>query len=331
MKNVHQQKMPPTELTWLLFFYCVPSKPVKNRMKIWRILLKNGALPFKGSVYLLPYSDDHRELLQWLITSVIGMDGEADFVQVDSVAATSNQQLIEAFDQQREKSYVELERSLNLLIRQLEKGEALQDTSVLLKEFNRLLRDFQGVQRIDFFASTTGERIKEKFRLYSTYFSDETEKGHIMASNSIPVCQISDYNGKTWVTRTRPFVDRMASAWLIKTFIDQRATFGFVDEETALQNSGDVVTYDMVGADFTHIGDMTTFEVLLASFSLSQPGLTRIAQIVHQLDLNDDKYTPHETEGVRGILEGIRKTATDDAETLTKGMTVFDMLLAASA
>jgi len=140
----------------------------------------------------------------------------------------------------------------------------------------------------------------------------------------------ADYQGKRWVTRKRPFIDRIASAWLIKGFIDKKAVFGFIDESEIEGLDKDTIAFDMVGGEFTHVGDMSTFEVLLKSFGLKGKALGVVAEIVHQLDLQDEKYRNPAAEGLREILDGIRKTVKDDHEALEKGMSIFEMLYAAN-
>lgn len=107
------QKKIGNKQEWLLFFYSVPSKPVSSRMKIWRMLVKAGAVPFKGSAYMLPASDDHYELFQWLVSSVTTMQGEAAFVKVAGIETMKEAEIVALFDQQREKDYLDLSSRLD--------------------------------------------------------------------------------------------------------------------------------------------------------------------------------------------------------------------------
>jgi len=145
----------------------------------------------------------------------------------------------------------------------------------------------------------------------------------------IPARQIKEYQGRTWTTRKRPFIDRMASAWLIRKFIDRKASFTFMDE-SKLKSSGEgTVSFDVSGGDFTHWGDLCTFEVLVKSFGLKDIIVKKIAEIVHELDIKDDRYRTADAKGLESVLAGIRKTAKDDADALEKGMAVFEMIYAA--
>jgi len=138
--------------------------------------------------------------------------------------------------------------------------------------------------------------------------------------------KIEEYQDKTWATRKRPFVDRFASAWLIKKFIDENASFVFIDENNLDKMDKDVIPFDIRGGRFTHAGDLCTFEVLMKSFSLKDKTLRKIAEIVHELDVKDDKFRNPEAKGIEDILSGIRKTAKDDNESLGKGIAIFEML-----
>ncbi len=137
-----------------------------------------------------------------------------------------------------------------------------------------------------------------------------------------------DYQGRTWVTRRKPFVDRIASAWLVKRFIDRKAVFKFVEEKKIESIGKGSVLFDIGGGEFTHTGTLCTFETLLGSFSLKDKALKKIAEIVHELDIGDGLHQNPESKGIEEILRGIRKTANEDAEVLKRGMEVFEMLYA---
>jgi len=136
----------------------------------------------------------------------------------------------------------------------------------------------------------------------------------------------ADYHGRTWATRRHPFVDRMACAWLIKHSIDPDAVFEFIDEDGKNSLPPSTIVFDMSGGEFTHSGDLCTFEVLLRVFGLKDKALKQIAETVHDLDMKDGKYQSQEALGVERILTGIRKTAIDDADALLQGIQVFEML-----
>jgi hypothetical protein len=315
---------------WLIFFYSVPSKPVNARMKIWRRLAKAGAILIKGAVYVLPHNDENQELYQWLVSEVASLKGEGAFVSVDKIETMSNNEITELFNYQRERDYSLIEKNMEELERRtssVRKGTGISDHKKLLDPLNKLLKEFEDVRKIDFFSSKTGIALKKKIEvlqkeMQGLSMSGERQIHEVISRN------IEDYQGRIWVTRKRPFVDRMASAWLIRMFIDKKAVFRFADEYDIEKLDSDFVTFDVSGGTFTHIGDMCTFEILIKAFGLKDKPLKKIAEMVHELDIKDEKYKNPEVKGIEDILTGIRKTVKDDVEILEKGITVFEMLYA---
>lgn len=326
MKHVTQKK----GLGWLLFFYSAPSKPVSNRMKIWRKLIGAGAVQMKGAVYMLPFSDDNYEFFQWLVSEVAGMKGDAAFVRIERVETIRDSELIALFNRQRANDYKVIGKAcedIEIKLNSIRKGGKPQNIKGMSDQFAGLRKDFEEIRKIDFFSSKEGVSLSERIRRIHADIKivsgTETKKEKTVA---LTLKSPNDYQGKTWITRKRPFIDRMASAWLIKRFIDKNAAFDFVDEKDAETAGENAVTFDVRGGEFTHVGDMCTFEVLVRVFGLKDKALKKIAEIVHDLDMKDKKYGAVEAEGIEEILSGIRKTAKSDTETLEKGMAVFEML-----
>ena len=325
------QKLP----SWLLIFYSVPSKPVSNRMKIWRKLSKVGAIPLKGAVYILPYSEEHHELCQWLMSEVSAMGGEGDFVITNNFEMLKNTEITALFNTHREADYINMEKRLNefeIKVNSIKKGSKAKNIRTFKDRLNRHVKDFEDIKKIDFFSSKMGRRVENKLQSLRTEFKKITwtdmKKGDIEQKISIPHRSREDYQRKTWVTRKKPFVDRMASAWLIKKFIDQEAVFQFINERERENVDKDSVTVDMRGGEITHIGDLCTFEVIVKSFGIKDKVIKKIAELVHELDMRDDKYSPPEAKGIEEILLGIRKTIPNDMDALEKGISVFEMLYA---
>ncbi|MDP3111029.1 MAG: chromate resistance protein [Thermodesulfovibrionales bacterium] len=316
---------------WLLFFYSVPSKPVSNRMKVWRRLAKAGAIQSKGGVYILPYSEEHNELFQWLVSEVTAMKGEAAFVRVENIETMKNSEIIGLFNQQRERDYSVLMKNLEELERKVSsvrKGGGNQNNKKLMDQMTRIGKEFEGIRAVDFFSSKTGEDLKKNIKALESGLKGISGTG--AKEQKIPLAQkrAEDYQGRIWATRKRPFIDRMASAWLIEKFIDKSAVFKFMEEKDLESLAKGTVAFDVRGGEFTHIGDMCTFEVLIRSFGLKDKTLRKIAEMVHELDMKDEKYKNPEAKGVEEILTGIRKTAKNDTEAIEKGMAVFEMLYA---
>ncbi|WP_188055261.1 chromate resistance protein ChrB domain-containing protein [Oryzomonas rubra] len=318
---------------WLLFFYSAPSKPVSNRMRIWRMLVKAGAIQFKGSAYILPSSDDHYELFQWLVSSVAATQGEAAFVRVAGIETMKDAEIVGLFDQQREKEYLDLGNRLDAFqnrVGGVGKEAGTMDNKKIEEELNRFVKEFQDMGKIDFFCSKGRKELDKRLKALGNEIASRSRAESAQHAAEIVRRRAADYQGKRWVTRKRPFIDRMASAWLIQRFIDRKAAFGFIDESDVEGLDRDAIVFDMVGGEFTHVGELCTFEVLFKSFGLKDKALGVMSEIVHQLDLQDDKYRNPAAEGLREILDGIRKTVKDDHEALEKGMSIFEMFYAAN-
>lgn len=316
---------------WLLFFYSVPSKPVSFRVKIWRKLIKTGALPFKGSVYILPCNEEHYECFQWLVSEVASMGGEGAFVKASSIETLKDTDMINLFNEQREKDYRSIEKGIEETERKIDsikKGGALQNNKRLLEEFNRHSKDFEEIRRIDFFSSRTGNALKRRLNTIGAGIKNISGAGMKKQTAVVIPRRIEDFQGKVWVTRKNPFVDRMASAWLIKKFIAKEAVFKFINKHGIEDLDSNTIAFDVRGGEFTHIGDMCTIEVIIKTFGFKDKAIKRIAEIVHEIDLKDEKYHNPEENGIEEILTGIRKTAKSDADALEKGMAVFEMLYA---
>ena len=316
---------------WLFFFYSVPSKPVNNRMKVWRTLAKAGAVQFKGSVYILPFSDDHFEFFQWLVSSVKAMKGDAAFVRVSNAETINSSEIIEQFDEQRAKDYLQISDLLDGLetrLRTMEPGSLESNGRKIAEQLHKWQKEFEEVGKIDFFSSSARKLLDKRLKAIASEIAGRSGAKASTYTTEIMPRRVIDYQGKTWVTRKKPFIDRIASAWLIQRFIDKNPAFGFIDENEIEHLGKDTIAYDMVGAEFTHVGDLCTFEVLMKTFGLNDQAVGILAEIVHQLDLKDEKYKHPAAEGLREIFDGIRKTTANDHEALEKGMGVFEMLYA---
>lgn len=293
-------------------FYSMPSKPERNRLRIYRRLQKEGTLSLKDGVHLLPYSDDRYELFQWLSQEVKSLDGEMHFVIVEKIERLENSEIITLFKNQANESYTRIEEKITSF--RIDRDKEHESRSTLKK----IIADFEALYAIDFFGSSKGMKLKKALQEIQTSFEPTTQKSLILR------CNRADFQQKTWQTRPKPFVDRMASAWLIRTFIDPEAQFIF--DSTIDETQKNIITYDMDRATFTHIGDLCTFEVLLRTFGIDDVGVRQIANIIHNLDLNDEKYSTPEAHGVKAILSAIRNSGCDDRDMLKKSNEIFEYL-----
>lgn len=298
-------------------FYSMPSKPERDRIRIYRRLQKEGTLSLKDGVHILPFSDERYEFFQWLSQEIKTLGGEMQFVTIEKIELMENSDIIALFHMQAEGSYSTVEERIKAFrINVTQEHETRQN-------LKKIIRDFDALYAIDFFHSLKGEALQKAIQVAQ----NKVESAFESSATSEPIiaqCNIADYQAKQWQTRTRPFVDRMASAWLIQKYIDSEAEFIFAN--TIDTSNTNIVTYDMNDADFTHIGDLCTFEILLKSFNIQDNTLDNIAKIIHNLDINDDKYLTPEAEGIKLILTAIRANATDDLDILTKSSEIFEYL-----
>jgi hypothetical protein len=313
---------------WLLIFYSVPSHPVSNRMKIWRKLAKAGAVQLKGAVYILPATDEHEEFLQWLIGEVKSMGGDGAFVRSSEISLDEND-IRQLFLSQAEREYRGFEKKFETLERKVQsirKGAKQDENARLADHAGKLVRELDDIQLRDFFSSPIGVEMTKRMQALQTALKGLGGRG-VEPAVSVTAKRAADYQGRTWFTRKKPFIDRMASAWLIRRFVDSKAAFKFINESDLAGVGGNAATtFDIRDGEFTHIGDRCTFEVLMKSFGIRDKAVRKIAEIVHDIDVKDDKYSDPEATGVEEILIGIRKTAKNDSDALERGMAVFEML-----
>jgi hypothetical protein len=321
----------PAKEKWLLIFYSVPSQPVSNRMKIWRKLAKIGAVQLKGAVYILPNNDEHYELFQWLITEVASMGGDGAFVKASHIETLKESEIVALFNQQRENEYHAVEikiAELEMKLSSTRKGGRSQQTANLYELLKKNKKEFDDIRKTDFFSSKSGEVLNKRIKAVETGLRTIADPAPRVRPLSIARKDAVAYQGKTWLTRQKPFVDRMASAWFIRRFIDADAVFKFVSDHGAAVAEKNKVTFDIRDGEFTHIDDLCTFEVLVKAFGTKDRTVKKMAELVHELDVKDRKYDNPEAQGIEGVLTGIRKTSKTDQEALERGMDLFEMLYA---
>lgn len=326
LKTMTRTRTLPQE--WQLIFYSIPAHPVSGRMKIWRRLARAGAVQLKGAVYILPATDEHRELFQWIIGEVKAMGGDGSFVRTARIEPLSDGEVRGLFNSQRDAEYRDLKQALEVLERKVQssrKGAVAGVRESVGSDLASLRKTYEEIGGRDFFSAPLGRETGRRIQTLEASLKGLQEPG---PGKAVPLSRkdIKHYRRKVWVTRTRPFIDRMASAWLIRRFVDPAAAFRFIDEKDIDKLSPGEIAFDMQGGELTHHGDLCTFEVIVRSFGIKDKAIRKIAEIVHDLDLKDDKYGNSAASGIEEVLIGIRKTTKDDAEMLEKGMAVFEML-----
>jgi hypothetical protein len=310
---------------WLLLLHQLPPKPAYFRVRIWRRLQQLGAVALKNSVYALPASDETREDFEWLLREIVDGGGEACICEARVVDGLTDQDIRAQFDEARDADYREIADEARALAESARTGHALSAESRAESEgrVKRLRKRLADVAAIDFFGAS-GRQTAEGLVTGIESRLRPAESGGAMAEAAD--APLAGLKGKTWVTRRGVHVDRMATAWLVRRFIDPEARFKFVSERAYRPGPGEL-RFDMFEAEFTHDGDRCTFEVLLERAGLNDPALRQIGEIVHDIDVKDGKFDRPEAPGIAQLIAGIAMAHAEDDSRLERSAPVFDDLL----
>lgn len=309
----------------MLLIHQIPPRPAYLRVKIGRHLHRIGAVPIKNSVYALPRNEETQEDFQWVLRQVVKGGGDASIVEAKFIDGLSDEQVLALFQSAREADYREVAEQAREVAASLPRRGPPPDNRRIevANQIARLRQRLSELDAIDFFGAP-GREIAEgvvsglEARMKPTVESHEAPK---------PTVRREEYRGRTWVTRAGIKVDRMASAWLIRKFVDPEARFKFVPAK-GYQPQKREVRFDMFEAEFTHEGDLCTFEVLVERFGLVDPALRPIAEIVHDVDVKDAKYGREEAPGVGQVVAGIAAAHPDDEARLARGSALFEDMYA---
>ena len=318
----------PTDLSaatgvrrWLLFVHQVPSQPSNLRVRTWRRLQQLGAIAVRQAVYVLPESPSAREDFQWLKTEIESAGGQASVFTADSVDSWSDDAIIQEFRLSRQRAYGEVAGEIERLLRRTgsrRKSSRSPTPSRLLEGFRERVA---AIDRVDFFGSAGRDRA---VTLIGQLASQQTQSSRRLSQVKAAQNPRKLPRGALWVTRPRPGVDRMASAWLIRRFIDGRARFGFVPDPAAAP--AHAIPFDMFGVEFSHHGEHCTFETLCEVFAIREAAVIKMAEIVHDLDLKDSRFKSTEAPAIGLLIDGLQLGTDKDDELLARGMTLFDAL-----
>lgn len=357
--------------SWLLFSFTLPARNQAGRMRLWRRLTGLGAVIVKSAFYALPALPALREQMAWLCKETEDLGGEALYLESGPPATMAPGQMAALFTAARDADWQALEdearpllersRSLAVTLGQDEGSPrdrvtdpGAQRAAALHRELEgqlrKLLKRAEAQREIDYFPSGRGQAVAALLEEIGQALSGEAER----PDPALPRLDPADYQGLTWLTRQDPYVDRLASFWLVRRFIDPGARIAFLPDppgEGALSSVGDrrtdcaqasrpqsgppikgtsrrTVRFDMDQAEFTHVGPLTTFEVLRASFGLEERLPERLRRVVRAIDLSEVQSGPPETAGVKRLLDGLCLTASGDDQRVQSALALFDALLA---
>src|SRR5882724_9782867 len=295
--------------SWLLLLFSLPTNRNTERVAVWRRLKKLGAVQITTSTYLLPDQPVQYEQFQWLAQQIRDYGGDSTLVRAQEIEGLTAEKLISLFNSARDKEYAELKKLLHRFIASKRKSAA----ELAGAELERLTRQFRDLREIDFFDSARGHEVAMLLR---------RAEGP-RHSRKLPTLDLKKYRGKTWLTRPRPEIDRVGSAWLIRRFIDPRAKFAFA---AAVPSNREVLPFAMVDVEFSHHGDCCTFETLIRRFGIEDKAVKKIGEMIHDADLEDEKFQRSECIGIDRVLKGWAKEGLPDREILRRGFECFDAL-----
>lgn len=304
-----------------MLMHQLPHRPSHLRVKTWRRLQQLGAVVLRNSVYVLPNSTESREDFEWLRAEITDAGGQSSVVAADVVDSYTDDELVKQFRRAREEDYERLLAELVNRARSL--GKSRNSTArARAQRLARVFRDrLERLRAIDYFIAPNAERAAAavlKFERVSVGAGPGAQKS--AGTSLVP----KDYRSRVWVTRARPGVDRMASAWLIRRFIDEDAHFAFVTDTARPKPAH--IPFDLYDVEFGHHEGDCTIETLIRRFTIIDPAARRIADIVHDLDLKVARYGRPEAVAVGHLVEGLRALFTNDSTLLEQGIVMFDAL-----
>src|SRR5437764_6807544 len=295
--------------SWLLLLFSLPTNRNTERVAVWRRLKKMGAVQIKTSTYLLPDEASQYEQFQWLAQQIRDYGGDSTLVRAQDIEGLTREKVIAMFNDARSKDYSELRKSLQKFIT----GRKKMDAAAAASELERFTRQFREIRAVDFFDSARGHELAMLLR---------RAEGP-RRSQSLGILDVKNYQGKTWLTRPRPEIDRVGSAWLISKFIDRKPKFVFAPKDDAVP---DAIPFDMLDAQFSHHGNYCTFETLTKRFAISDKSVAKVGEMIHDADLDDARFQRVEAVGIDRVLKGWAKEGLPDEEILRRGFECFDAL-----
>jgi len=309
-------------MRWLVLLTTLPPTPTRHRVGVWRKLQRMGAVRLRGSAWVLPETAETTELFQWLLQEIESFRGEATLLHVDRIGNLTVEQVAALFHKARGLDYQAAAQGCREILAQVDRYRESHHGSVvqLRGKLEGLKRELDRIQSIDYLKAPAGARARELW---------ETTAKRLRGLEARPRASTGGRRGSlpprgsTWVTRPRPHIDRIASAWLIRRFYDAQAQFAFADAADAARKG---VPFDVLGAEFGHHGEDCTFETLVKRFGIKDRRIRVMAEIVHEADLRDGKFTRHEATGVDLAIKGLAEATDDDQELLAQGMAMFDGL-----
>ena len=291
----------PKSASWLLLLFRLPATHQAERVAIWRKLKRSGAIQIQTSTYVLPDEPARYEYFQWLTKEIRDAGGDATLVRAREIEGLPDDKLVDLFNSARAKDYALLAKQLQRL---LTRGKKVD-------EVERIRKQFRDIRERDFFDSPLAQDVEMLL-----YKIEKTAKAPARVNPK-------NYRNKIWLTRPRPEIDRVGSAWLIRKFIDPQAKFIFNSQVSAHPRA---VSFDMLDAEFSHHREDCTFETLTQRFAIRDTAVRKIGEMIHDADLDDTRFQRVEAVGIDRVLKGWAKTGMSDNDLLRNGFAMFEGL-----
>lgn len=319
---------------WLLMTHQLPNEPSNLRVKVWRKLQALGAVAIKNSIYALPNRAAAREDFDWLRKDILQSGGDAAVFSADSTAEKDDRQIVESFRKARDGDYAGLvaaARGFSEKVRAALDGGHVKADSLerLERQWSELRQERERIGKIDFFGAPSRADSERALKEGETLLTRARSVSMRRAPEPPPAVSSKELKGRVWVTRTAPHIDRLATAWLVRRFVDARAKFKFV--MPPYDAGPKELRFDMPEGEFTHFGDWCTFETLIHRLELVDPALAELAEIIHDIDLKDRKFSRPEASGVALAVRGLCRSHPKDTDRLEAGLVFFEGLYAALA
>ena len=308
-----KKHLPTPDRSWLLLLFSLPATHKTARVAIWRKLQKSGAIQIKTSTYLLPDTPAQYELFQWLAKQVTDYGGDSTLIRAQQIEGLSDARILGLFNAARDTDY----SALGEAARRLTAPRDAKRDKTFADELEKLRKAFRAIREIDFFDAPKAHVIESQLDRLESATRSKARVGVRL--------QAAKFQNKIWVTRPRPEIDRVACAWLIRGFIDPKATFKFAAQAHAIAGG---IPFDYAHGEFSHHGEDCTFETLLARFGIADKALRLLGEMVHDADLEDEKFQRRECIGLDRILKGWAKRGMPDEEIILRGGNCFDGLYA---
>jgi hypothetical protein len=302
----------------LLLLVGVPPTPSSLRVRVWRRLRSLGAVPLKRSAYLLPDTPERYEDFQWLAQEIQREGGDATLIRVEQIENMSSENVARLFHEPRDRDYRQLAARYRKALQRLDRKSGAKSERAQ-EELARLTKEHHRIRDIDFMDAPGGAEV----RRLEEVIAMRSRRSEPVRREERPTLDLAKLRGRRWVTRPRPHIDRIASAWLIKRFIDPQAQFVFASPADFPK---DAIPFDAPGVELSHQGEDCTFETLLKRARLRDRRLVRLGELVHEADLRDGKYPNEAARGIDVAIRALLAASADDHQVLANGMTLFEGL-----